>query len=166
MGLIAKDEGGTFKPCPEGLHAATCCDVVDLGMMDSTFGGTKHKCRIVWLTDMEDEETKKCFSVSRMYTVSLNEKASLRRDLESWRGRKFTAEELKGFDLERLIGVPAQVNVVHNERDGKTYGNVQTVVPLGKGMEKPDISAYVRWEDRDPKDAANAPEEQYDDVPF
>ena len=59
----------------------------------------------------------KPFLISRRYSLSLHEKSSLRRDLESWRGRAFTQEELRGFDLEVLIGVGCLVSVVHEQRN-------------------------------------------------
>lgn len=173
MAIVATDPGGkAFKPAPEGLHSAVCCDVVDLGMMDNKFNPEKpqHKIRIVWQIEETDPENQdKRYIVSKMYTLSLHEKASLRKDLEGWRARKFTAEESKGFDVEKLLGVPCQVQVIHNvsETNGNTYANVQAIVPLGKGMAKlvPD-SNYTRVIDR-PKDgqSANGHAED-DDVPF
>jgi hypothetical protein len=47
------------------------------------------------------------FLVSKRYTLILNEKGNLRPMLEAWRGRKFAPQELKGFDLERLLGSAA-----------------------------------------------------------
>ena len=64
------------------------------------------------------------FTVRRRYNMSLHKKATLRRDLESMMGRAFTDSELKGFDLESLIGLPCLLNVVHKTRDGVTYSNV------------------------------------------
>lgn len=147
MSIVAKDSGGDFKPAPAGLHPSVCVDVVDLGMVDGQFG-TKHKVRIVWQIEEEDDETGKRFIVSQMYTLSLNEKAKLRHHLEAWRSRPFNAEELKGFDLEKLIGVNAQVQVVHATKDSKTYANVAAVVPLAKGMNKMTVKDYVRVKDR------------------
>lgn len=173
MGVVAKDDGGkNFAPCPEGLHQAVCVDIVDMGEMDNKFnaGKKQHKARIVWQVDVENHENKnKPFEVSRLYTVSLNEKASLRKDLEGWRGRKFTADELKGFDLDVLIGVNCQVNVVHfTNLEGKTYGNVQTIVPISKNMERIKAREYVRVQDRDPKDQVDGQSAngEDDDIPF
>jgi len=168
MALIATDDGKSFKPCPEGIHPAVCVDVVDLGEMENVFkpGTKQHKCRIVWQVDEVDPENNKRFVVARMYTISLNEKASLRKDLQSWRGRAFTQEELKGFDLEKLIGVSCQVSVVHAVKDGKTYGNVDSVVALGKGMERLVPVEYIRVKDR-PADAQQKNDEDDDsEVPF
>lgn len=174
MPIMAQDSGGKdFKPAPEGLHSAVCVDVVDLGMMDNKFNPEKpqHKCRIVWQIEQGDPENQdKRYIVSGMYTISLHEKARLRKDLEGWRARKFTAAELQGFDLEKLIGVPCQVQIIHNTNaDGKTYGNVQTIVPLGRGMDKliPD-SNYTRVIDRPADGQVSKPKgyEEDDAPPF
>jgi hypothetical protein len=120
--------------------------------------------------DEINPENGKPFSCSKKYTASLNEKATLRHDLESWRGRAFTQEELKGFDLEKVIGVNAQVMVMHNTKDGKTYANVATVTPLGKGQAKIAGSKdYVRKKDRKAASVQQAADEFQatdEDVPF
>lgn len=144
MGIIAREpEGKNFTPAPEGIHVACCCDVVDLGLADHGFG-EKHYVEIRFQLEDEDEGGKR-FVVRRRYTLSLGEKATLRKDLETWRGRKFTKEELAGFDLERLIGVAAQVQVVHRiSEQGKTFANVSAIIPTGKGQKNPGIVDYTR----------------------
>lgn len=145
MGIIAREpEGKHFNPPPEGIHVACCCDVVDLGLADHGFG-EKHFVELRWQLEDADAETGKRFIVRRRYTNSLSEKASLRKDLETWRGKKFTKEELAGFDLERLIGVAAQVQIVHRlSEQGKTFANVSAVIPTGKGQKNPGIVDYTR----------------------
>jgi hypothetical protein len=66
--------------------------------------------------------------------MSLNAKATLRAFLETWRGRKFAEQELAGFDLSKLLGVPAQLQVMHDDFDGKTYANITTAIPAPKGI--------------------------------
>ena len=177
MPIIAQDSGGKdFKPAPEGLHAAVCVDVVDLGVMENKFNPDKpqHKCRIIWqLEERDPENNDKRFVVARMYTISLNEKATLRKDLESWRGRAFTEEELNGWDVESVITVPALINVVHNAANGSVYANVATIMRVPKGMPIPAIDpTYVRVQDRPKDENAGAPPNDADwqvtddDVPF
>lgn len=169
MGLIARDSRREFTPAPEGLHQGVCCDVVDLGLQETPWG-QKEQIRIVWAIDAQDEQGRMILVVKK-YTLSLNEKATLRHHLEAWRGRKFTGEELQGFDLEKLIGANCQVQVVHNlGDDGRTYGNVQAVVPIGKGMTKlRPPETYTRVKDRTnaPTNGAVAEEETHGEpVPF
>lgn len=150
MGFIVKDDKKKFNPAPEGLHAATCCDVIDLGEEDTKWG-KKSKLRIMWVLDEIDPETGKQFMVGKKYTTSLNDKSNLCIDLQCWRGRKFTEEEKQGFDLERLLGAGCQLQIVHELGDNSSvYANVQAIVPLSKQMTKPAIPKdYVRKKDRD-----------------
>lgn len=142
-----------FATAPEGNHQGVCCDVVDLGIQEEEWNGKvseKWKCRLIWELNEVDEETGKRFTVSRKFTVSLHENASLRKMLKSWRGKDFTEDELGKFDLETVIGANCLLNVVHNVSGDRTYANVETVTPLPKGMKKIKVSDdYVRVKDRD-----------------
>jgi hypothetical protein len=55
---------------------------------------------------------------------------------------------MEAFDIERLIGAPAYLNVVHAEKDGNTFANVETVMPLPKSIPAPVVLDYVRMKDR------------------
>lgn len=168
MPIIAKDNRKEFTPAPEGLHQAVCVDVVDLGTQ-STPWGEKLQVDLRWQLEDVDPETERRFMVSKRYTLSLNEKATLRQHLEAWRGRKFTPQELQGFDLEVLLGVNCQVQVVHVLTEkGNLFANVQAIVPLGKGMTKIRPGEdYVRVKDRDKgKASGTVQHEDEDAVPF
>lgn len=173
MPIIAKKTGGgaDFAPAPAGTHPAVCVDVVDLGILKVNWGGkekSQHKINVVWQIG-EARQDGKPFQVQKRYTLSLHEKAALRKDLESWRGRAFNEAELEGFDVEVLVGVGAFLNVIHNVKDGSTYANVSAIMKMPKGMVPPEPRSYVRVIDRDKSDAAE-PDEVYtadmDDVPF
>ena len=129
MPLIVKDDFQDFPLCPDGLHAAVLVDAVDLGQQESPWGA-KHKLSLVFETQLTDEEGKPFILVKR-YTWSLHEKSNLRKDLERFRGQKFTQVELtEGVDLETYIGMSCNILVVHNEvEDGKVYANIESVLP-------------------------------------
>lgn len=153
MAIIAKKPESSFTPCPEGLHQAVCVDVVDLGLQTGPYG-EKHKVELRWQTDeivltsASPVDTKR-FQLRKWYTLSLHEKASLRKDLECWRGRKFSESELAGFDLEKLLGANCQLQVIHNiTDDGKTYDNIQAIVPHNAKLPKIAPADYVREQDR------------------
>ncbi len=150
MPIVAKSTGDSFVLCPAGAHTAVCVDVVDLGIIESEFNGEKkkqHKVRIVWQID-EDMDNGKPYIAGKRYTLSLHEKASLRKDLESWRGRPFTVPELEGFDLENLLSVGALINVIHEPKNGKVYDNVTSIMRLPKNMIAPSPRDYIRKCDR------------------
>src|SRR5688500_17442712 len=145
--LTAKENSGSqIEPIESGVHVAICYGVLDLGThTNPTFGTEQRKVLIQWEVpgvrgDFEKDGKKVNAPrvISKRYTVSLSEKANLLRDLESWRGRKFTSAELSGFDLKKLLGAPCQLNIVHEtSRDGKVYATVQTIMALPKGVTPP-----------------------------
>lgn len=122
----------SFKPVPAGVHDAICSHVIDLGFEYSEkFQKEDRKIMIIWEVN-EPAENGLPMTISRRYTLSLNEKATLRKDLRGWRGADFTDEQLKGFDVEVLKGKQCQLHILHNEKDGKTYANIASVLPKGK----------------------------------
>lgn len=144
MSFIAKDSGGgDFKRVPPGAYIGRCYSLIDLGTQESTGQfGTKfqHKIRIAWELFGEDEQGNPLtvevdgktmpMTISKSYTVSLHEKAGLRKDLAAWRGRDFTDEEAKAFDVSKLLGAYCMVNCTQSETNGKTYTNVAGLTPL------------------------------------
>jgi hypothetical protein len=139
MAIIAKQENeSNFSPIPEGVHTAQCYAIVDLGIHYSEkFDKKAHKVQIMWeLPDEkyehEGEELPRV--ISKEYTLSLGEKANLRKDLQAWRGKTFTEEELQGFDLKNVLGKGCQLQIIHTEKNGKTYSNIASIMGLPKGM--------------------------------
>jgi hypothetical protein len=176
MGVVVSAGSGKQYPlCPVGVVQGICCDIIDLGMVSSEYEGkatTKHKVVLCWQVDEVEPETGKRFVVSKRYTASLYEMANLTKDLEGWRGRPFTAEEKRGFDLDNVLGVNGLLNIVHNPgKDGKTYANVAGIMPLPRNMPKLAVQEYVRAKDRkvDPEPVVPPNGEFHasdDDVPF
>lgn len=152
MALTVSDTGGgNFKRVPTGVHIARCYSVADLGThtQHGQFGTTTNrKVRLAWEIFGDDDNGEPLtididgammpLTINKTYTFSLGEKASLRKDLSAWRGRDFTEEELKGFDLKNIVGVYCMLNVAQSETNGKTYANVAGISPLHKSMAKPD----------------------------
>lgn len=139
MAIVANSSGKTNNPVIAGVHVVTCVRVVDLGTQFSPmFGNSQHKIMITWEVPddtiiVEDKEMPKL--ISKEYTLSLGEKATLRSHLESWRGKKFTDEELNGFDLMNVLSVPCQIQVLHND---KGYANISSIMAMPKGMTPPE----------------------------
>lgn len=169
MSIIASDSGSSFTPAPEGTWMAVCADVVDLGMVETMYGN-KHKIRLVWQLEPEAGKTSegKPLDARARFNLSLHEHSSLRPFLEAWRGKKFSAEELKGFDLEVLIGVCCQLQILHEVKGDKTYANVTAIMPYPRATAKMQVRDYIRVQDREltPEDE---PVDEYSndpDLPF
>ena len=138
MGLIATNKGGNFTLAPEGTHVAVCVSVIDLGLQRSeAFNNEQEKVHIAWEIAGEKTDDGKPLLVSKRYTSSTNEKAALRKDLESWRGKAFSKAEIESFDIRTILGVPCLLNIVHKTNGDKTYANVKGVMALPKGTAKP-----------------------------
>ena len=138
---------GKSDPVPAGVQHAVCFQVIDVGTPPPSGNfPSRRKVLIVWELPNERINVEGADghardlprAISKEYTLSLDKKANLRRDLESWRGRPFTAEESEGFEIGKLIGANCQINVVHKlSADGqRTYANVGAIMPLGKGTPK------------------------------
>ena len=144
MAFIVKDNGGKdFKKIPPGTYVARCFQLVDLGdqLQDGKYGASvQRKARIQWEVFGEDDEGQPLtveidgnhapMTIGKTYTFSISEKAGLRKDLVSWRGREFTPEELAGFDITNILGAYCMLSIIHTDKDGKTYTNISAIIPL------------------------------------
>ena len=145
MPLIATDNATNIDPVPEGVHIAVNYAVCDLGTQESKFGPAR-KVLLIWelpeqriQMERDGKQIDMPRAISARFTLSLNEKASLRRCLESWRGRSFTAQELKGFDLAAVLGKPLQIQVMKAvSKEGREYSKPAAYMALPKGMQTPE----------------------------
>lgn len=142
MSLTASDSGGNFKSVEAGTYVARCIRLIDLGTQHSEYEGKeqiKKQILIMWELPSEliegGEYDGKPYTISHFYTNSLNEKARLRKDLESWRGKPFTEAELKGFSLLNILGHPCMISTTVNESGKAKLAGVSKVM---KGLTCPD----------------------------
>jgi len=137
MGRHAKDTPTNFHPAPVGTHIARAIKIVDIGTQHGEYQGkpnARNQFILFWElpTEMLDtEDGQRPFIISKFYTNSLNEKATLRADLVSWRGKEFSPEELGDFDLMNILGKPCLVTVIEGEEKDKR--KVSSVTGLPKG---------------------------------
>jgi hypothetical protein len=159
--LTASFKGGNeFKPVPAGTHVAICTMIADMGIQPSARYKPTRKVYIRWeipgesvtWRDRSGVDHSGPMVIGKHYTLSLSEKANLRKDLESWRGKMFTDAELKGFDLKTVLGKPCMLGVTHNTSGQKTYANVSVVMGLSKGIAKPVTSSELVSYDIDDHD--------------
>ena len=149
---IEKGAGVEFEQVPEGTYVARCFRVIDLGTQETSYMGEPKKQKKVMLSweilglpgggdppkftiEEDGKQVEKVFTVHKRYTASLNENSHLFKDLTSWRGKKFTQEELLGFDLKNVLGTYCMLQVVHEESGDRTFANVNAIM---KTTEKPE----------------------------
>jgi hypothetical protein len=170
MGLVAKDPGGTnYEPVPEGVFQAVCYGIYDLGTQYSEkWNKSARRVLITWETPENRIELEKNGrtvnlprAISKEYTLSLHQKAQLKKDLENWRGRTFSKEELAGFDLQSILEANCMLQILHVKKDDKTYANVAAIMPLMKQVKKlkPENPVkFFSFEDTNPMIPEDTPE--------
>lgn len=161
--IVPPSEGRKRELIPVGTHMARCYKMLHIGTYEDTFEGQPkvlNKVRIGFelpqeLVVFKEENGPQPLVIEKKFTLSLHEKASLRAFLKAWRGKDFTPEEVKGFDITRLIGAPCLLSIIHKTTEaGKTYEEITSVSPLMKGQEcppailTPEVLTYTDWNEQ------------------
>jgi len=154
MSLTANNKGGGSDiPLMEsGIKLGTCRMLIDLGHQENEWKGEvkiQHQIFVqheihgetIEVKDEDGNVTEVARAMGKFYTLSLNEKANLRRDLESWRGQAFTDAELGAFDIEKLLGAPAQLQIVVKKKtDGTEKNDIANIMAVMKGVNVPELT--------------------------
>ncbi len=121
-------ESGSFENPPTGTHVGRAIKIIDIGTQRSEYMGEPTVRRqIIFGWELPNTLMKdgRPFTISRFYTASKNEKATLRIHLEAWRGRAFTDEELKNFDLKNVLDKTCYLSIVEDKGKIKVGGVMQ-----------------------------------------
>jgi hypothetical protein len=157
MAIIATSNGSTnFEPMATGNYPARCYSMIHIGTIDEVILGTQktlNKVRITWelpteLKVFKEENGEQPQVISKEFTLSMHEKSTLRSFLKNWRGKDFTEEEAKAFDIEKLIAAPCMLNITHKKsKDGtKTYAEIGSISTMPKGFPCPEqINPSFVW---------------------
>lgn len=153
---VAKEQSKSFTPIPAGSHIARAIQCIALGTQVDPKFPSSFKVMLAWeipdevITNTQTKEQKPMV-ISKEYTLSLGKKANLRRDLEGWRGREFTADELKGFQVENVLDKPCMLNVIHKTSGtGNLYAVITGISALPKGVVcKPRVHDLMHFEIED-----------------
>lgn len=146
MAINAKNTGTTREPVPAGNYMARCYKMIEIGTVTEVVMGTPktlHKVRIGWELPTETKvfdqaKGEQPLVIDQEYTLSMNEKANLRKMLESWRGKAFTEDEAKCFDITNLLGKPCMLNIIHKQsKTGNVYEQISSVTAVPKGIQVP-----------------------------
>lgn len=149
MGIYAeKKESSDFVQVEPGTYVARCYSMIEIGTIETEFQGEKkkaHQVNITWelpteLAVFKEENGPEPFVVSKTYRLSMHEKATLRKDLESWRGKGYTEAEAQRFDITKLLGQPCILSIIHEPSKtdpNKNYVRISSISKLMKGQECP-----------------------------
>ena len=165
MSMIVKSEGNNTIPQLEpGVYTGVASALIDLGLQEnSMYKKTQRKVMIIWnivgeTITVKDEELPRV--ISKEYTMSLGEKSTLRKDLEAWRGKVFSADELEGFDLRNIINTACQLQINAQEKNGKTYTNIAAIMAIPKGTKIDTVDDTYIFDTYEPESWNN-----YDKIP-
>jgi len=148
MSIIAENVNNDFEKLQAGTYQSICIGVYDVGFEKSSFQGQEkilHKIIVLWELDVRmtrGEFKDKRFLTSKSYTLSLAEKANLRKDLESWQGHKF-GEEVKSFDVEKIIGAQCLLSIILNKNGYPTISAIMPLMTTMTKMTKETLADYI-----------------------
>lgn len=134
-----------YKLVPAGNHIARVYRIIHIGTIEDEYMGKPkvfEKVRIGFELPTEKEvfregEEAKPFVIDAEYTLSMFEKANLRKLVEGILGVGFLDQDAETFDVLDLNGRPCMLNIVHKTVGDKTYANIASAAPLPKGIEAP-----------------------------
>lgn len=149
MPILATNNGTQRELIPAGNYIGRCYQMIEIGTVtENILGESKilKKVRIGWelpteLKVFNEEKGEQPCVISKEFTLSMHEKSSLRGTLKSWRGKDFTEEEARSFDITKLLGVPCMINVIHKPGKAdpsKTYQEIAGITGVPKGMIVPE----------------------------
>ena len=115
-----------FEQAPTGTKVARCYQLIDLGTQHNEFyDKDKHQVIIGFELPKDLREDGKPFFISQFYTVSLGERAKLRKHLESWRGASLEDDQRTVKEiLMTVIGKPAYLSII--EKEGRS--RIETIL--------------------------------------
>lgn len=147
MAITATNEGKAADLPPAGNHIARCYSMIHIGTIKETIRGVVkdlNKVRVTWELPTEKkvfnpEKGEEPYTISKDYTLSMYEKSNLLKDLQSWRGKPFSDDEIKAFDVTKLLSVPCMLNIIHasSKSSGKEYATIASISGLPKGVACP-----------------------------
>lgn len=154
--MIIENKESNFEriKTPTGLQHAVCSQIIDIGLQRTFFNGedkVTHKMIILFELEKRIEVgdfNGQRYLVSKKYTVSLHEKATLLKDLNSWRGKAMTDDDKKHFDTDKLVGVNCFLNLMEKEKhDGGSFIEIASISPVPSGVVliKPEYKETPKW---------------------
>jgi hypothetical protein len=153
--VVAKQDGN-FQPHAEGQHAVLCVDVVNLGVNVEQYLDNPPrevaKVALVFASGERHTVEKTGERFLALITVemalSASDRANLRKFLESWRGKTYTAEQAEaGLPVTKLYSQPALISVEHvTTRKGRKFAKIVSIGPLPKAMPVPDTSLLTEYQ--------------------
>lgn len=145
--IYAENSGSNYELLAAGSYVARCVSMIELGTQKVEYQDKmtmQKKVRLTWEMPTEkkvfkQENGEQPYVISKEMTLSLNEKANLRKFLESWRGKAFTEDESKKFNICFLLERTCLLNIIHKDKkDGNKRLDIASISQIPKGMICPE----------------------------
>lgn len=145
-----KDRVKPKLPAMEGgVYLGLCIGAIDLGEQYSELF-KKYANKMLYVFEFPTETVEvdgkqEPRQLSKEFNISASKKASIRAFLSSWNGKNYSDEEFEEVELFDQLGKACMVNVVVSENG--EYSNIESVMPLLKGMPVPEShTEHIRWD--------------------
>lgn len=128
-----------YEPLEPGNYPARCFRIIDLGTQEENspkFGKKEvRKIRIdfeIESVPIEINGEEKPSYASLRVTLSMSEKATLRKIMNSWHGKTLTDKEAEDFDVFSVLGKAGYLSITHNQSGDKVFVNIDSIKPIPK----------------------------------
>ena len=145
-----KDRVKPMLPAMEGgVYLGLCIGAIDLGEQYSELF-KKYANKMLYVFEFPTETVEvdgkqEPRQLSKEFNISASKKASIRGFLSSWNGKNYSDEEFAEVEMFDQLGKACMVNVVLSENG--EYSNIESVMPLLKGMPVPESKTEpIKWD--------------------
>lgn len=147
--IVSESQGKLREPIPADVYDAVCVTLVGIGTQKTQFG-SKQQLYLGWeipdvIREFENEDgsvdKKRAIIHSRKLAVGLggaNKPTLLSKFLTGWRGKPFTEEEKRGFDVKNVVRKSCRLNITNDQAadgSGKIYDGVDSVLTAKNQIE-------------------------------
>ena len=134
------DTRATVNLAP-GTYQGRVVGIAELGLQETTYKGEhKKQKQLAILFNVYGNSDAEPVVLGKTYTMSMRENANLRKTITAIRGKDFTNEELKDWDLRRLLDAPCLVTVGRYEKNGLKNATINQVSMPIKGNQTPEAT--------------------------
>lgn len=134
----------TYEKPASGQYHGVLADIVDLGMVTTTFNNqtkTQPMVRFVWILNVNGKDGKPLQVQQRFNVTSLHEKSNVYKVLKQIIG----APPQPNMDIETLIGQTRYLWInTEAKPDGKEFANIMGILPAQAGTVVPVPADFVR----------------------
>lgn len=132
-----------------GVYVGICIGIIDLGEQYSEkYKNYSYKMQIVFELPTETVEVDgkhEPKQLSKTFNVTAKVGSKFRDFISAWNGKTYSDDDFCDLEMFNQLGKPCMLNVVNSESG--EYSNIETVMPLIKGIPVPEShTEYIRWD--------------------